>query len=180
MAVKETFDFHIGALPRSGTAWLATALNMYEGIFCFHDALSNANCPYRDIPRMVHQYKVLGDSSSGACLFPEMAERKIYIVRHPEEVKASLSELGMLDDHFDEIYDICTVWGESADLTVQFKTLFGENERKANNAFTDILEVVNPDLIMDEVKWKTVKKLNIQIHNLSMDTFNIEQIRRNL
>lgn len=180
MALKDTFDFHVGALPRSGTAWVSTALNMYHGVFCFHDALTNVNCPYRSIPNNVHPYNQLGDSSSGCCLFPEMSDRKIYIVRHPDDVRSSMRDVGILDENFDQIYDICTSWGEQADLTVQFKALFSDDGHKANNAFSAILEAVNPDLVMDETKWKTIKKLNVQIHNLTPEGFNFEEIRRNL
>lgn len=178
--MKDIFDFHVGALPRSGTAWIATALNMYENVMCFHDALTNVDYPYRSIPHTVHRYKQLGDSSSAACLFPEMSEKKIYIVRHPDSVRDSMEELGILDEHFDNIYDICTTWAEQADLTIQFKVLFGDDEHKANHAFQSILEVVNPDLVMDEVKWKTIKKLNVQIHEFCPDEFNFEQLRGNL
>lgn len=38
------YDFVIGCLPRSGSAWLANTLNMHPDVFCVHEGIGKPPC----------------------------------------------------------------------------------------------------------------------------------------
>ena len=172
------FDFQIGALPRSGTAWLATTLNLHKEIFCYHDALQTSPTTYGEAPDRRAGYKYVGDCSSGACLFQGYPAAKAYIYRRDEEVLASLVQVS-LEQHFPEISQVCKKWASDA-LVIPFDDLFSDDEDLALATFCEILEHVTPDVVVDVDKWRHMYPLRVELKELSPQTYQVEEIARRM
>lgn len=172
------FDFQIGAMPRSGTAWLATALNFHREIFCYHDALQTAPSTYKEAPEAKGNYKFIGDCSSGSCLFKEYPAKKVYIFREPEEVLQSLQKVG-LEENFEKVKTTCLAWAKDA-LVIPFEDLFSKDEDLSFITFCEILSHVAPGVVPDLNKWMHLYPLKVELFELSPQTYKVDEIARRM
>lgn len=172
------FDFQIGAMPRSGSAWVATALNFHKEIFCYHDALQSAPGSYRDASEAKNEYEYVGDCSSGACLFPEYPTKKVFIYRDPLAVFASLEAVG-LGENFLEVREACLKWAKGA-LVIPFEDLFSKDENLSCKTFCEILDYVAPTVCLDLNKWRHLHPLKVELLNLSPQTYRVDEIARRM
>lgn len=87
--------FAVGCLPRSGSAWLATALNACTPMVVCHEIYGKAACKALSHPR--GWWGTVGSDT----LLPSSAQyfdsdQKLYFLwRRPEEVEASLKAMGV-------------------------------------------------------------------------------------
>lgn len=105
--------FFVAGPPRSGTTWLANALNYGSDIFCFHELerkitkatdLDDVVGQMVDLMQQRHQWFV-GNCSSGMLLFSNIQDPLVIIHRDWDDVESSLRmafvEWGMRDHEFD-------------------------------------------------------------------------------
>lgn len=85
------YDFVVGCLPRSGSAWLANVMNMDDRIFCAHEGIGR--------PPIIHKNRWcwLGTIGSDAFMLKNTDEMTsyFYIERDEEEAARSLAKAGV-------------------------------------------------------------------------------------
>lgn len=170
------WTFQIGMLPRAGSAWLATLLNMHPGVFCFHDALSSFNGSYNKAAAS-KLYEHVGDSSSYCCL-REHVDRAVYIQRDIEEVKASMEKLNLLDN-FDLIVQYADTWSKEAP-TFKFWDIFGKDVDKSVFTLGKVFDIVVPGVALNQDKVKFLKPLMVELLENGPDVVDIEEIKRRI
>lgn len=168
------FTFQIGALPRSGSAWIATLLNMHEGVFCFHDALQSFNGKYDLAADSKKDYEHVGDCSSFVCTRPLMP-RSAYIRRASEECLDSL-ELVKLGDDFELINRICLDW-QAQVPTLEFSHIFGQDEETSFCALQKLFQRVVPGVALNFDKARMLRPLKVELFEIGPHMFDIEQIK---
>lgn len=154
--------FQIASLPRSGTAWIASVLNLCPETICLHEPID------KNVPVPESSYENWGQSGSHL-LMPSLADMdtdvRIYIDRDPVEVYDSLDKLigGIDPQTFNS-----TMAGASedyqldSDIIISYKSLFTEESVKA------IWEIVtNSPFPKDKVA--VMLNMNVQRDSLEYD-----------
>lgn len=120
--------FQIAGLPRSGTAWLASVLNLCPDVICVHEPADN------NVPKPSGIYPNEGESGSHL-LIPkcrdEHADLRIYINRPLEESFASLVKVtdGNVDAEWwdSSVIALAEEYIQKADMIFDFNNLFTED-----------------------------------------------------
>jgi hypothetical protein len=175
------FDFQIGAMPRSGSAWLATLLSMHKDVFCYHDALNAYDGRYREAASVV-KYHIAGDSSSGCCLLEPLAPRTVYVIRDVDEVIESMNQNRFNYDResFWPIQKTCSRWGEMADTVVKFEDLFSQDPFTAVETARIVVDTCLGQGFFEPEKWEMLRPLKVELFDLSPDIYNSKEILKRL
>jgi hypothetical protein len=78
--------FVIGALPRSGTAWLASLLNLHPDIMAFHDGFVS-DVPYQErMERAADSHKIVVDVTTGIMpAFDDIPATRLFLERNANQ-----------------------------------------------------------------------------------------------
>jgi len=116
--------FHISALPRSGTAWIASVLNLCPDIMCVHEPVDGK------VPVPEKAYRHNGQSGSHL-LMPNVgrADLNVYIQRDPDECYNATSvvmPVPMADrDYWNKtLVRLATECQGNADVVIFYENLF--------------------------------------------------------
>jgi len=151
-------DFIIGALPRSGTAWLATALNCHPEIVCYHEAEKYSSVTYK------HPGKKVGNCSSAAPLMSQGdPPLRISLVRDEGEAFASLIQVVPELREWELILEAFWDWDAQADLRIRFDDLF------TLDPYWQICEALGLETkASDNTKVRQLCKLNVQLNSIDL------------
>lgn len=118
--------FQIAGLPRSGTAWIASVLNLCPDVICVHEPVD------RNVPIPQESYTNTGQAGSHL-LLPKWAnmesDLRIYINRAPADAYSSMVEVlgGMSwETYLRRIAAPAREYEEMADIVIDFDALFTE------------------------------------------------------
>lgn len=168
------WTFQIGMLPRAGSAWMATLLNMHEGVFCYHDALGAYKGKYNDAPYAKAGYRHVGDASSYCMMLPHLS-RSVYVERPTQECYLSLKEIG-LDSNYTEVESIAEEWKKGCE-NFQFNDIFGKDEGKALFTLDSIFRIVVPGVALNHDKVRMLRPLKVELLENGPQIFDIEDIK---
>lgn len=171
------FNFQIGMLPRAGSAWFATLLNMHPGIFCFHDALQSYKGLYLEAPASKWRYQNVGDSSSYCCARPRVA-RSVYIERDAAECFESLDELN-LAENFHTICHMAEEW-KNQGPSFKFEDVFTKDIEKSVDTLAHIFHILVPGTTLNEDLVRFLLPLKVELLENGPESFDIEEIKRRL
>ena len=105
--MNKKFDFVIGCLPRSGSAWLANALNLHPDILCLHEGVGR---PYTYNKA---SYSYVGSVKSDAFLLTDYEEgcQYYYIDRGETYAAQSLAKAGVFSqERWTDILRVRDAW----------------------------------------------------------------------
>lgn len=162
-----SWTFHIGALPRSGSAWIATLMNMHPGVFCFHDALWSFEGKYNEAPKSKAGYDHVGDCSSGVCLFTP-PDRVAFVARNTNEVRESLKDVG-LDANFESVINVCAAWLDEHCMEgkiISFHSIFSDNDEQCEAALNKLFTLTVPGVKLSMDKVRALRPLKVELLNL--------------
>lgn len=166
-----TKNFLIGALPRSGTAWIATLLNMHSGVFCYHDLVATATGDSYAKALQKPGFMAVGDCSSAALApaFDDVQARRVFIERDEEACAESLVKV-MGDGAmaaFDASRKAANDWVEKfVPQIISFKGLFLDEDAVRIEEAERLVEAAT-GLPLNHRVWEFMKHLNVQIEGLS-------------
>lgn len=167
-------QFIISALPRSGTAWVATLLNLLPDVHCWHEAIQHGDMypNYRSVFEK-SQHDCQGDCTTANFeQFDHIDAPRLWIERDETECLHSYrKELGA---DADSVWASCLKhkmrWVMKHNPWVfSFKKLFSPNlETSFEECRRLVLRATGEDLLPAvRDKWLMLRLLNIEIHGLS-------------
>jgi hypothetical protein len=104
----------VGSLPRTGSAWLTAALNMYEDAYFLHDATLQYHNPFSYLRDCPYGYAGIVGTDAMLPMFDEVEANRVYLYRDVAEIARSTSNL--LNIPYEKAYslaDECVALGES-------------------------------------------------------------------
>ena len=154
--------FQIAGLPRSGTAWIASVLNLCPDIMCIHEPVDN------NVPAPKGSYSHSGQSGSHLLVpsYRDMeADLRIFIKRDSEDCVKSLQDIYgdvVTDSWMDCVVGPSIEYENKTDIIVNFENLFTEDAVKY------IWESIT-EIPFCEDKVAPMFNMNIQRHSLEYD-----------
>lgn len=167
------WTFQLGMLPRAGSAWLATLLNMHEGVFCYHDALQSFDGKYRLAAAAKKEYEHIGDASSFCCTQPHL-KRSVFVNRDPDEVLADLEKHNM-SEGFDEILRVCTKWSMGTKV-FRFRDIFSQYSEASIKVLREMFEILVPGVPLNPDKARMLLPLKVELLYIGPDMFDLDKI----
>lgn len=154
----------IGSLPRTGSAWLAAALNTHPDAYFLHEGLVYYKNPIAWLSDSV--YGTVGDIGAH-CMVPELSKEKakrVFLTRNKDSVVNSLKGFIQIDNPdavVDEILALAEGWIERHEpYIVTYEELFKKESLKRLWQF-----IFDEDPDMD--KLDQMLRFNIQVHKPS-------------
>lgn len=163
--------FLVGALPRSGSCWIATVLNLSSEGRCLHEGPA-----YYENP--IHEIKGFNGQCSGDCGSHVMIEdynrlpaRRVFIHRNKEAVKRSTlaffqrcnGEQFYQDKLIDDLYEQALEWvRQFQPLVIPYHELF------LIRSVERIWKHCMPELEFPKAKAEQLLSVNIQIKDFDM------------
>jgi len=139
-------DFIIYGLPRSGTAW-ASAWLTTERTICWHDPLTY--CAPEGLDKLESSKMYKGIADTFGWLLEDRPEKKLILVRDPDEINASLVKIGL-----DPLSDwLIRRFNEVPGKRVIWKDLWNNPE--------DIWHYLLPKVPFDEERTEQLAKMRI-------------------
>lgn len=154
-------NFSVAALPRSGTAWIASVLNLCPDICCVHEPV---DCNTH-VPKMT--YKHTGQSGSHL-LAPDYgdvdADYSVYIDRDEDDVFDSIEAIydTVDEDAFAYMVSMTDEYAAGCDMVVQFDKLF------LTSTVAKIWESIS-ELPFEADKVEMMLNMNVQRESLEYD-----------
>jgi len=159
--------FQITGLPRSGTAWITSVLNLCPSVICVHEEVD------KNVPLPKETYSSVGESGSHL-LLPDFRNKKVdfrlFIYREPTDsynslCRATNTEIPM-DWWNDFLTPLATEFFNKSDMVIEFESLFTlDTVKKIWNKVTDET--------FEEDKISLLLRMNLQRNSLDYD-FNEE------
>ncbi len=158
----------VTGLPRSGTAFVSTLLNLHPDCLSYHELASYSRNWRDELMIMRSEYEYVADCNTYGCLaeYAFHTDLKIYI-QTPVEYSLRSSEklLGQsLTDQVEFFSDLLDAGLEWADLVIQREDVFSLNGMQV------IWEAVFGDPF-PEYKAAQLLKLNVQHHSFRAESF---------
>lgn len=176
-AAPVKWTFQIGSLPRSGSAWMASLMNMHDGVYCFHDALQSFDGKYSKAPESVKDYPHRGDSSSYCCTQKPL-ENAVYVDRDWTECFHSLKEHGM-EANFEDILRLCHRWACHVP-NFHFIDIFGKDQNKSLYKLEAIFDILVPGVKLNRKKALMLLPIKAELVEIGPHMFDIEKIKERM
>lgn len=170
MATKPEL-FLIGALPRSGSCWISTVLNLSSQSRCLHEGPAYYADPIKEV--MEARVRYSGDCGSHVMIgrYKYLPARRVFILRSKDQVKRSTKaffercngESLYKDELIDSLYEQALTWiREFGPLVVPYNELF------TLEAVEKIWKHCLPGCEFPEAKVKQLLSVNIQIKDFDI------------
>jgi hypothetical protein len=165
----------IAGLPRSGTAWLAAALNMHPEIFAFHEAAeTDQSYMGRVTEKAQYFYHVVDCTTVTLPSFDGVPATRIWIDRDPAHCRRSLTKIfgaERVDLFWDHMVQMGEEWKDRHQPQVfTFDDLMGGRCVHTVRAIAEAVGVHHPRRI-SESKMDQLRALNVQIHGLNPEYY---------
>lgn len=154
--------FQIAGLPRAGTAWIASVLNLCPDIMCVHEPID------QNVPVPQNSYDHSGQSGSHL-LVPAYAamesDLRVFINRAPADAYASMVEVigGMnYDSYLKYMVGASREYEAMADIVIDFEELFTE-------AAVKYLWEIITEIPFNRDKALSMLNMNVQRESLAYD-----------
>lgn len=163
--------FIIGALPRSGTAWVSTLLNLHPDVFCFHEAMAG-DVPYRQaIGEAMETHKIVVDCTTGIqAAYDCIQATRIFLYRHMGDcVESAVNVMGeRAREKWAEVVMNAARWcGKFRPPQIKFDGLL-QRGRGELEILEHILGLETP---IEAAKVEQLRALNVQIEGLNPDYY---------
>lgn len=147
-------DFQITGLPRSGTAFAATAFNYCNGVFCSHEPLELG------VPFPPHGYRFVGETGTYQHLPGHIVEsaRKVCLVRDGNACRESAERM-MKEPipHWEAIVDSVVAYKQRPDVVCfPFEKLF------TVQGLLELFDLCLGDYHVDNWKLNELIQMNVQ------------------
>lgn len=163
--------FIIGALPRSGTAWVSTLLNLHPDVFCFHEAMAG-DVPYRQaIGAAMETHKIVVDCTTGIHpAYDGIQATRIFLQRHMGDcLESAVVAMGEGARYtWNEIVLNAAQWvGKFNPPQIKFDGLLQRGRHEL-----EILEhILGLETPIEGAKVEQLRALNVQIEGLCADYY---------
>jgi hypothetical protein len=158
--------FIIGALPRSGTAWVSTLLNLHPDVFCFHEAMATDR-PYRQvITEAMETHKIVVDCTTGIHPAYDCIEAtRIFLQRHMGDcAESAIKAMGpVARDMWPSVVNNAARWvGKFHPPHINFDGLL----QKSRGELEMLEHLLGLETPIDGAKVGQLRALNVQIEGL--------------
>lgn len=171
--------FIIAALPRSGTAWLATALNLHPDIFAFHEGWVTGQHYMTRMEMAAAEHKIVVDVTT--CLLPafdEVPATRIFLDRDENAAFDSAKEaIGVSGEKWNIAADLAGIWrAKHKPLTIFFDDMT-DAEKVASVYWMLLVQFGLPTLATGQYKLDQLAMMNVQLHGMSPAYYNDKKIQ---
>ena len=173
--------FFIAGLHRSGTSWIANAINVASSkIACFHELESWGNMHSDWLLNFQYDFIGLSGPSVLDKWVDGYAGKRVLLVRDLEESKDALIErfgIAPTNERYNDIIiPRLTKWIEDDSvLKVAFSELF-----KVETVVDIIQFVTSQQVSIDRIKLRSLPRLNVSVHGEFEQLYNPQIINHNL
>jgi hypothetical protein len=170
----------IAGLPRSGTAWLAAALNLHPRIFAFHEAALTGENYTRRIQNALESSPVVIDCTTNLNpAFDEVPALRFFLYRNPLRCLASsVKKFGQLAaDVWPAAETLAETWRQThTPILLSFEDMVGSREGRqiVMNAICRYMGIPNE---ISPAKLDLLAGMNIQMNGLHPDYFKDKEIQ---
>ena len=160
-----SIPFLITGLPRSRTAWLATAANTVRNCRCWHEPLQWLDKWEDVVPEIWERpgasYIGISDHALGfhlEALLEQLSLRVLVVERPQEEVEASLQKLGLPAGKYCQLLSDRLSYQHPLICRISFSQLH------RTSVVVEVLEWLMPGAEVDPTRIEALQYLNVQVH----------------